>query len=376
LHLGRRTKCFKWISDLVSFKSATRQSIVSQVFYSYYALVVCGTAWAPFYSREEIVNFKIISATIALTLSLCGTSLANPIDKPECIAPAKPGGGFDLTCRIAQTGLASQFDKPIQVTFMPGGVGAVAINLFNTTRTDDGNAIVAFSSGSLLNMATGKYGEWKETDVRFLSSIGADFGAIVVREDSNFQSLEDLMNAAEKDLNSIVFGAGGSIGSQDWMKAALLLGSRQLDPRNMRYVAFDGGGESIAALLGGSIEVYMGDVGEMVSHLDSGKLKILAVMSPERLEAPFADIPTAIELGYNAEWTILRGFYMGKDVSDEEYQAWVDAFNAAFETEEFAKIQKEKGLLPLNMAGDELNASILQRVEKMREIARGAGLIE
>ncbi|AVX06056.1 hypothetical protein MXMO3_03553 (plasmid) [Maritalea myrionectae] len=322
------------------------------------------------------MKIRNIGAIFAISLAFVGVGHAAGIEKPECIAPAKPGGGFDLTCRIAQTGLDPQLDNPMQVTFMPGGVGAVAINLFNTTRTDDDNAIVAFSSGSLLNMATGKYGEWDETDVRFLASIGADFGAVVVRADSQYNTLGDLMEAAENDLNSIVFGAGGSIGSQDWMKAALLLGSRKLNPRDMRYVAFDGGGESIAALLGGSIEVYMGDVGEMVSHMDSGKLKILAVMSPDRLDAPFADIPTTKELGYDAEWTILRGFYMGKDVSDEAYNAWKNAFEAAYETEEFKTIQKEKGLLPLNMAGQELNASVLERVAIMREIARGAGLID
>ena len=80
------------------------------------------------------------------------------VDSPECIAPANPGGGFDLTCRIAESGLGNAHGRPIRVTFMPGGIGAVAFNLFNTTRTDDGNAIVAFSSGSLLNIATGKYG--------------------------------------------------------------------------------------------------------------------------------------------------------------------------------------------------------------------------
>lgn len=322
------------------------------------------------------MKFKTLGAAFALTLSLCGTAFAGSIDKPECVAPANPGGGFDLTCRVAQTGLADQFDKPIQVTFMPGGVGAVAINLFNTTRTDDGNAIVAFSSGSLLNMATGKYGEWKETDVRFLASVGADFGAVIVRADSPYQTLDDLMNKASEDLSSMVVGAGGSVGSQDWMKAAILLGSRQLDPKNMRYVAFEGGGEAIAALLGGSIDIYMGDVGELVPHMEAGTMRVLAVMSPERLEAPFADIPTAIELGYNAEWTIMRGFYMGKNVSDEDYNAWVDAFKAAFATPEFAQIQKEKGLLPLNMAGDELTADIMERVTRMRDIARAAGLIE
>jgi putative tricarboxylic transport membrane protein len=72
----------------------------------------------------------------------------------------------------------------------------------------------------------------------------------------------------------------------------------------------------------------------------------------------------------------MRGFYMGKNVSDEAYNAWADAFKAAYKTEEFAKIQQDKGLLPLNMAGEEFNQDVKKRVAKMREIAKEAGLIK
>ncbi len=318
---------------------------------------------------------KLVATALLCSSLMAGAAFATTIEKPECIAPAKPGGGFDLTCRIAMLGLKDQLPALMQVTFMPGGIGAVAINLFNSTRTDDPNAIVAFSSGSLLNIATGKYGKWTENDVRWLASAGADFGAVIVRDDSKFKNLEDLMAEIKKSENSVIVGAGGSVGSQDWMKAALLVKSVGKDPRKMRYVAYDGGGDAIAGLLGGSIEVYMGDVGEMSSRLD-GSLRILAVMADERLPEPFAKYPTAKELGYDAEWTIMRGYYMGKNVSDEAYNAWVDAFKAAYGTEEFAKIQKEKGLLPLNMAGKEFDVDVKKRVERMRGIAKEAGLIK
>lgn len=314
-------------------------------------------------------------AAAVMAVGLVGPAVAQ-VDDPECIAPAEPGGGFDLTCRIAQTGLEPQFDKPIQVTFMPGGIGAVAFNLFNTTRTDDPNAIVAFSSGSLLNIATGKYGQFDENDVRFLATAGADFGAVIVKADSEYETLDQLMADFQEDPGGVVVGAGGSVGSQDWMKGALLLKSVGLDPRDMRYVAFDGGGEAIAALLGGSIEVYMGDVGEMSSHLDAGTMRILAVLSPERLDAPFDAFPTAIELGYDVEWTIMRGFYMGNDVSDEAYQTWADAFAAAYETEEFQQIREEKGLMPLDLAGEEMDAQVKALIAELRDIATEAGLIQ
>ncbi|EAU44773.1 MULTISPECIES: Bug family tripartite tricarboxylate transporter substrate binding protein [Salipiger] len=316
------------------------------------------------------------------TAFLCALTLGAPayaqsaIDNPECVAPANPGGGFDLTCRVAQTGLQPHVSEPVQVTFMPGGIGAVAFNQFNTNRTDDGSAIVAFSTGSLLNIILGKYGAFDETDVRWLATAGADFGAVVVRADSEFETLSDVMDALSTNPGDVVVGAGGSVGSQDWMKGALLMREAGGTPMQMRYVAFDGGGDAIASLLGGSIEVYTGDVGEMVPYLDSGDMRILATLSPERLDAPFDEIPTAKELGYDVEWTIMRGFYTGKDVSDADYQKWVDAFDAAYATDAFATVQAERGLLPLNMSGDELTSSINTTMDELRTIATEAGLIQ
>ena len=318
---------------------------------------------------------RLCAAAAALAVCLPATASAQ-IDNPECVAPANPGGGFDLTCRVAQTGLDPHIDDPIQVTFMPGGIGAVAFNLFNTTRTDDGTAIVAFSTGSILNIVTGKYGDFTEDDVRFVGTAGADFGAVVVRADSDYQSLEQLMADLTEDPSQVVIGAGGSVGSQDWMKAALLVRETGSSPLDMRYVAFDGGGDAIASLLGGSIAVYTGDVGEMTAHLDAGTMRILAVLSEERLPEPFAEYPTARELGYDVTWTILRGFYMGGDVADEDYNAWVAVFEAAYATEEFAQLQADRGLLPLNLAGADLEAAIDDSVVTLRAIAEEAGLIQ
>jgi len=296
--------------------------------------------------------------------------------RPECVAPAKPGGGFDLTCRLAQAGLGKVLENPMQVTFMPRGVGAVAFAMFNTTRTDDRNAIVAFSTGSLLNIVTGKFGEWTENDIRIVATIGADYGAIVVRGDSRFRSLDDLMDELRNSAASIVIGAGGSVGSQDWMKAALLLRSVGRNPRNMRYVSFDGGGEAATALLGGHIDVYTGDIGEMKAHLGDNKFRILAILSDERLEAPFDTIPTAAEQGYEVVWRIIRGFYVGRDIPAEAYEFWIDAFGKMFAMPEFLSLQRELGLIPFNRTGPNLQQEIVEQVGDMRRLAIEMGLLQ
>ncbi len=321
--------------------------------------------------------FVVTGAILALGTAAASAQDFSP-DSPECVAPAQPGGGFDLTCRIAAEALqkTGQIDQPMRVTFMPGGIGAVAYNYMNTTRADDGNTIVAFSGGSLLNLAQNKFGAYDESKARWLASAGSDYGAIVVKADAPWQDLSALMDALKEDPQGIVVGAGGTIGSQDWMKAALLMQAAGVDPRQMRYVAFEGGGESITNLLGGHIQVYTGDISEQGPHIEAGEVRILAVLAPERLPAPYADLPTAKEQGADIDWTIIRGYYMGPEVSDEAYNWWVEHFKAMYGTEEFVKIREDKGLFELNLAGQELTDEVNERVASYRELAKEAGLIQ
>jgi len=322
---------------------------------------------------------KIASLLLVGGMTAALNASAFEPSKPTCIAPAKPGGGFDLTCRILSTGFAkADITKiPMAVTFMPGGVGAVAYNYINSTTPDDPNKLVAFSSGSLLNIAQGKFGKGlDENDARWVGTAGVDYGAIMVRADAPWNNLKELVNDIKKDPSKFVLGAGGGVGSQDWMKAAIVVKSAGIDPKKMRYVAYEGGGEAIAALLGGHIKVYPGDVGEMKGLVESGKVKVLGIMSPERLKGEFSNYPTAIEQGYDAEWTILRGYYLGPKVSDEAYNYWADQFKKAYKNPAFEKVVVDQNLVPFTMSGPALDSYIKERVGFMRGLAKEAGLIQ
>lgn len=318
---------------------------------------------------------------LALTAALSVTSfsaVAQPA-KPECIAPAKPGGGFDLTCRLAQAALKdSQVLKdPLRISYMPGGIGAVAYNTIVTQRPAEGGTIVAYSGGSLLNLAQGKFGKYNVNDVRWLAAIGADFGVIIVRNDSPFKDLKSVMTALQQDPTKVVFGAGGSVGSQDWMKAALTAKAAGVDYKKMRFVAFEGGGETATALRGGHIQVMMGDAAEAATLLDSGApLRVLAIYHDKRLPGKLADIPTATEQGYKINWPIIRGFYLGPKDSDKDYDWWVDAFKKTMASPEYAKLREQQGLFPFDMTGAELDRYVKQQVKEYAELADTFGLIK
>ncbi|MBS9433514.1 Bug family tripartite tricarboxylate transporter substrate binding protein [Photorhabdus hainanensis] len=323
----------------------------------------------------KAITIKILTAT-ALLFGASSVFAVSAPGKTECIAPAKPGGGFDLTCKLIQVSLldTKEISKPMRVTFMPGGVGAVAYNAIVAQRPAEAGTIVAFSGGSLLNLSQGKFGRYNVNDVRWLASVGTDYGMIAVRADSPYRTLNDLMNAFKDNPNNIVFGAGASIGSQDWMKTALLAKEVGIDPHKMRYVAFEGGGEPVTALLGNHIQAVSGDLSEMVPYLNGDKIRVLAVYADKRLDGDLANIPTAKEQGYNLVWPIIRGFYMGPKVSDEEYQWWVDTFNRLQQTDAFKKQRDIRGLFEFNMTGKELDNYVKKQVEQYREQARAFGL--
>ncbi|WP_137971482.1 tripartite tricarboxylate transporter substrate binding protein [Pseudomonas sp. F(2018)] len=310
-------------------------------------------------------------------LALSGQLLAEP-KRPECIAPAKPGGGFDLTCKLAQSGLKDNglLEAPMRVTYMPGGVGAVAYNAVVAQRPKDAGTITAFSSGSLLNLAQGKFGRYDENAVRWLAGIGTDYGAISVRADSPHKTLDDLVQALKKDPGGIVFGAGATIGGQDWMQTALIARAAGIDPKVLRYVAFEGGGETLTAMLGGHVQVTSSGLGEVTPQLAANKIRILAVLSDQRLPGKLEGLPTAKEQGYDIVWPVIRGFYMGPEVSDADFAWWKAQFDTLLASPEFAKLREQRDLFPLNMTGDELKAYVFKQVQDYKALASEFGLVQ
>jgi putative tricarboxylic transport membrane protein len=317
---------------------------------------------------------------LPLLFALCAgftPTHALELDKTRCVAGAKPGGGFDVTCKLAQDGLLEgrYIQAPMRISYLPGGIGALAFNAFATQRPAEAQTLVAFSSGSLLNIAQGKFGRHDEDDVRWVAGVAADYGVVIVADNSPFRTLKDLMSAIKTDPSRIVFGAGGTVGSQDWIKAAMTARAAGVHHRNMRLVAFEGGGEALTALEGNHVQVYTGDASETATRLEAGApIRVLAVMSEQRLPGRLAEVPTAREVGFDLVWPIVRGFYVGPKVSDADYKAWVDVFNRMLASKPYEQLRSERGLYAFSMTGPELDAYVKRSVGSYRKVAEDFGL--
>ena len=301
-----------------------------------------------------------------LSLVLQGAA-AQPPDA-ECLIPSKPGGAMDLTCKLAQKGMheALAHDAPgapeLTLKYMPGGVGAVAWHTLVSQRRSEPNILVAFSGGSVLNLALGKFGKAEVDDVRWVAAFGADYGMIAVPADAPWRTLGDLMAALRRDPRQVLIGMSGTVGSQDWIKMALLARMAGIDPRKMRFVALEGGGEQFIAMQAGHVQAVSGDTSEALLYAREGKVRVLAVLSERRLPGMLAGVPTAREQGYDVVWPVIRGVWMGPGVPDADYRRWVAAFARMESNPEFVQLRTQAGLYPFSLTGDALTRYIKQAV--------------
>ncbi len=317
---------------------------------------------------------------VLLAFFLLATSAFETIAAPataECIAPAKPGGGFDLTCRLVRDMLRLPLPQPaaeVELKYLPGGIGAVAFDRAVSQQWADPRLFVAFSTGSLLNLAQGKFGPHDAKDVHWLATLGTEYGVVAVRKDSRITSLAALRDLLRTNEAAAVFGAGGGVGSQDWVKAALLVKAAGGDHKAMRFVSFEGGGQAIAALKGGHVDVFCGDAAEARDAFMAGELKLIAVLAPQRLGGAFRAVPTAREQGVDVVWQTVRGLYMGPGVADKDVAEWARTLRRVMATPEYARLLEAYALQPFALSGAEMDAYVRQQVLQMRGLAGSLGL--
>lgn len=295
----------------------------------------------------------------------------------ECIAPANPGGGWDLTCRAVGRILERMELAPghVRTVNMPGAGGGVAFAHAVTRRRGDPTLLVAASPATTLRLAQGQYGHLSEDDVRWVGAVGAEYGILAVARDAPWERLEDLLRVWRTDPGSVVVAGGSPVAGQDHMKVLLLARRAGADPLKIRYVPFDGGGEAMTALLGGFVHVFSGEASEVEGQLEAGSLRVLTVLAPERVEGRLGQVPTAREAGIDLDWVTWRGFYAPPGIPDSTYARWVDALTRMGRSDAWAEARRESRLRPYFRAGPEFEAFVQEQVGEFRSLARELGLI-
>jgi putative tricarboxylic transport membrane protein len=311
------------------------------------------------------VNLKkwstiLMSGVLALSLVACSTSQdvntegdngtenksAYP-EKPIVItAPSGAGGGLDTTARtltksLADTKLVSQ---TITVENKPGGGQAVGLADFISKDSADPYRLYLPSVPLVINNLK-KEGNSPHSyrDLTPLAQLTKDYGAIVVSVDSKYTDLNSFFNDLKANPDNIVFAGGSAPGSQDHLVAMLPAVKAGVDPKKIKFVSYDGGGEAMTALLGGNADVLATDISGTGEFLKAGKVRVLGVSSSTRLEGDFKDIPTYMEQGIDAEFTIWRGIFGPKDMPQDAVAFWGEKLQELSGTEEWKQALAANG---------------------------------
>lgn len=315
--------------------------------------------------------------TFVMSIAL-GLGVTTAATAAECIAPANPGGGWDFTCR--QIGKVmydiKAIDKPIQVTNMAGAGGGLAFNHVVAERNEDAELIVAASSATSTRLAQNAYAGMKADQVRFVGAIGADPGVIVVGAKSPFKSLSDLVDAIKAKPDSVAFAGGSAVGGFDHLKSLMVLQRAGItDITKVKYISFNAGADAITQTIGGFTQAMTGDMSEVVGFLKSGDIRVLAVLTDERVPG-FEDIPTAKEQGLDVVAVNWRGLYIPKGVSDDTFTMWADRLQKVADSDEWKNVMAANGLAPFTKVGNDFQSYIDGIVDEVRELSKVLGVIQ
>ena len=291
----------------------------------------------------------------------------------KIIAPAGPGGGWDSAARsiqqvLTQTGLA----KSVQVTNVTGAGGTVGLAQFVNQAKGDPNQLMVNGITMVGAILTNK-APVNLDQATPLARLTGDPLVIVVPAGSPIKSIKELADAVKADPAKVTW-AGGSAGGADHILAALFVKAAGSDPSKVNYIAFSGGGEALAAMLGGRVTAGISGYGEFESQIKAGKLRALAISSGKRLAN--ADVPTLKEQGLDVEVVNWRAIVAGPDITAEQKKSLTETVEKVVKSNEWAEILKQRGWEDFYLAGEPFRAFLKEEQVRVGDVLRSVGLVK
>lgn len=326
---------------------------------------------------------KALSVALALCMvfALCSSAFAEwtPPEDMTFYAGATAGGGMDKFIRnvgavLNQTGIV---EETIKYDNVIGAAGLVLIGECSTSRDGDQNTVISGTGVLVPNEVSGENGDYAhQADLTPICRLITETTVLVCASDNNeVDTIEKLAAKLQADPTSVTFG-GTIPPGEDYLSMILVLKELGVDVSQVNYVYYNGGGETLPALLGGNIDVSFSSASKWAAAVESGQVKPIAVAAPEgRLGGIYADTPTFREQGVDFVWQNWRGLIAPTNIPEEEVQYWREACEKMVETDEWAEVCANLSY-ESSYLGDEFQDFIYEYEAKCEEALKAAGLME
>jgi putative tricarboxylic transport membrane protein len=303
--------------------------------------------------------------------SASGSDQDGPITGLRFMVPNSAGSGYDTTAReVARVLEEEDIATGIEVFNLEGAGGTVGLQrLVN----EDGNADMLMQMG--LGVVGAQYSNQSEATLDETTPIAKlieEAEAIVVPADSPYQSIDDLVEAWKADPGNTPVGGASNPGGPDHLTPMLFAQEVGVKPADVNYVAYDGGGELLAGILGGDVAFAATGVGEVAESAAGGEVRILAVTSEDAVEG--VDAPTLTDEGVDLVFSNWRGIVAPPGISDDETQKWIDAVTEMHDSDAWTATLEDQGWTDAFLTGDDFVSYLGDESDRVESVMSELGL--
>lgn len=330
--------------------------------------------------RTRALGLISAAAALVLAASGCGVTGADstdeaaadePITDLRIMVPNSAGGGYDVTARTAAKVMEDEgVASGIEVFNLEGAGGTVGLA---RTVNEKGNGKLAMLMG--LGVVGASY--TNETDATLrdttpLARLIEEPGAVMVPKDSPYRTIEDLVAAWKADPGKVTVGGGSSAGGPDHLLPMQLAQAVGIDPKDVNYVSYDGGGDLLPAILGNKLSFATSGAGEFLDQIETGDVRVLATSGEERLEN--VDAPTLTESGIDLVFTNWRGLVAPPGISESERAQLIDSLEEMHGTAGWEEALEQNGWTDAFITGDEYADFLTEQDERVADVLSELGL--
>jgi len=316
--------------------------------------------------RDFLKTLAAMAAAGALPLpAFANTNL-------KMMIPANPGGGWDQQGRaLGKALMDSGAASTVSYDNKGGAAGTIGLAQFVNSTKGDGNSLMVMGAVMLGGIITGKP-PVQLSQATPIARLSSEYNVFVLPANSPLKTMKDVVDQLKKDPGSVKWG-GGSRGSTEHISAAMLAREVGVDPSKINYVAFRGGGEATAAILGGNVTVGGSGYSEFQEYIAAGKMRAIAVTSDARLKG--VDIPTMKEQGYNVVLGNWRGVFGANGITPAQRKTLTDTVVTATRHKSWQEAIDRNGWTPALLTGPAFDKFVDDEFAALRAIMVKSGMI-
>ena len=325
------------------------------------------------------VRLLLVALALALAASACGDSGGGSsggggggqVTGLEILVGTAPGGGFDQTARVAAKAMEdAKLARNVQVQNLAGAGGTIALQKLVNYK-GNGDLIQQMGLGVVGSVYTNKSEATLEQTTP-LARLTEEPEIVVVSKDSPYQSFDQLLTAWKADPGKVSVGGGSSPGGPDHLAPMLMAKPAGIDPKQVNFVSFDGGGELLAAVLGNQVGFGVTGVGETKDQIEAGEIRALAVTSAEPVEG--LDVKTLKEQGVDLEFTNWRGWVAPPELQGGDKEALIELATKMHDSQEWKDALTQNGWTDAFITGDEFGTFITSENQRVGDVLSELGL--